>query len=163
MAVLGLEELPRSVSGNLSFRFSPTETRVYVSMALPCDVLINASAPLTLESDALRSSSFTVKGKLGGLSLATGNLKISDAAGFLARPDLVSSRGESLLYSANLGNSSDPLGIAVASSLLSLFLTRGELYTCGALQYLAIDGVVRLTTSLGTLWILKTKVLSCTA
>jgi len=151
IAVPGLEELPHSVSGNLSFRFSPTETRAYVSMVLPRDVLINASAPLSLESDALRSSSFTVKGKLGGLSLAAGNLKISDAAGFLARPDLVSSRGESILYSTNLGNSSDPLGIAVASSRLSLFLTGGELYTCGALQYLAIDGAVRLATSLGTL------------
>jgi hypothetical protein len=93
VAAKGLGEPVRPVSGNISFSVSPTRTRTYMSMALPFEVLINASAPLSFDGNALRSSSFTVKGKFGGLSLAAGNLKISDAAGFLARPDLVSSRG----------------------------------------------------------------------
>jgi hypothetical protein len=150
-AALGLEAPRRSVSGNISLSASPTGARAYLSMALPFDVLINASAPLSFDEEALGSSSFTVKGKLGGLSLAAGKLKISDAAGFLARPDLVSSRGTSLLYSANLGNAGDPLGIAAASQRLSLFLTRGEPYTCGALQYLLLERAARLAIGLGTL------------
>jgi len=150
-AALGLEAPRRSVSGNISLSASPTGARAYLSMALPFDVLINASAPLSLDREALSSSSFTVKGKLGWLSLAVGKLKISDAAGFLARPDLVSSRGTSLLYSANLGNAGDPLGIAAASPRLSLFLTKSELYTCGALQYLLLERAARLAVSLGAL------------
>ncbi len=152
VAAKGLGEPLHPVSGNISFSVSPTRTRTYMSMALPFDVLINASAPLSFDRGALRSSSFTVKGTFGGLNLAAGNLKIGDAAGFLARPDLVSSRGGSLLNSANLGNSSDPLGIALASSKLSLFLTRDKLYTCGALQYLLLERAAHVIVSLGTLW-----------
>jgi hypothetical protein len=151
-AAKGLGEPVRPVSGDISFSVSPTRTRTYMSMALPFEVLINASAPLSLGGDALRSSSFTVKGTFGGLSIAAGNLKIGDAAGFLARPDLVSSRGDSLLSSANLGNSSDPLGIALTSSRLSLFLTRDELYTCGGLQYLLFERAVHVIVGLGSLW-----------
>jgi len=152
VAAKGLGEPLRPVSGNISFSVSPRGTRTYMSMALPFRVLINASVPLSLDGDALRSSAFTVKGTFGGLSLAAGNLKIGDAAGFLARPDLVSSRGDSLLSSANLGNSSDPLGIALASSRLSLFLTRDELYTCGALQYLLLERAADVIVSIGALW-----------
>lgn len=152
VAAKGLGEPLRPVSGTISFSVSSTGTRTYMSIALPFDVLINASAPLSLDGDAFRSSSFTVKGKFGGLSLAAGNLKIGDAAGFLARPDVVSSRGDTLLSSANLGNSSDPLGIALASSRLSLFLARDELYTRGALQYMLLERAAHVIVCLGALW-----------
>jgi hypothetical protein len=107
--------------------------------------------PLSLDSEALSSSSFTAKGKFGGFDLAAGKLKISDAASFLARPELVSGQGGSLLYSGNLGSASDPLGIAASFSRLSLFLTQGELYGCGALQYVLLDIPTRVAIGVGTL------------
>ncbi|GAB6277328.1 MAG: hypothetical protein SAMD01599839_18680 [Rectinema sp.] len=150
-AALSLDASARSVSGNISLSTSTTGTRAYLSLILPFDALINASMPLSLDSEILNSASFTAKGKLGGLTLAAGKLKISDAASFLARPDLVSSRGSSLMYSGNLGSASDPLGISATSSRLSLFLAKGEIYSCGALQYLFLDNPARVAISVGAL------------
>lgn len=147
----GIEAPRRTVSGNISLSASPTGTRTYVSLALPFDARVNASVPLSLDSEKLSSSSLTARGAVGGLNIAAGKLKISDAASFLARPDLVSCRGSPLLYSANLGSASDPLGVSVDLARFSLFLTKGNLYTCGSAQYLLSDRAGRLAISVGAL------------
>jgi hypothetical protein len=64
---LSLDASARSVSGNISLSTSTTGTRAYLSLILPFDALINASMPLSLDSEILNSASFTAKGKLGGL------------------------------------------------------------------------------------------------
>ena len=142
---------PQSVSGNISFSASLTGTKAYLSMALPFDTVLNASVPVTIDSEALSASAFTARAKAWDCSLLLGKLKITDASGFLARPDLAASRGDSLVCCGNLGGVTDPLGISFATSRFSFFLSRGGLYDGGGLQYLMLDSPARLVFGAGAL------------
>lgn len=139
------------LSGNLSFSASSKKAKISLFLKYSSDAFINLSIPLSIDKEWLENLAFTGKTKLVGYYIDAGKLAVKDSASFLIAPVLVSAKGKSTLLLGDIGKSSDPIGISISSSRMSLLAGKGDPYAFAAMQYLCAQEALLVSIGVGTL------------